>query len=76
MIKGRQIPVASECARKIDDLVQEMRAVADKLSKAGLHEDAHEVRKTADLFVCRSVALEGKARETYAAARRGEPIPT
>lgn len=74
-IKGRQIPVASDIARQLDDLKAKVVALEAQARKAGLVEDASAIDSLREHVYDVSSSLERKAREAYAAARRGEELP-
>lgn len=74
-IKGRQIPVASDIARQLDELKLKVVALEAQARKAGLENDASALSSLREHVYDVSSALERKAREAYAAARRGEELP-
>lgn len=75
LIKGRQIPIASGVATKVDDLKMKIVELRDELRKAGLEADARELDSVREHLYEISSGLERKARNAYAAARRGEELP-
>jgi hypothetical protein len=74
-IKGRQIPVASDISRQLDDLKMKVVALEAQARKAGLDDDASALSSLREHVYDVSHNLERKAREAYAAARRGEELP-
>jgi hypothetical protein len=74
-IKGRQIPVASDIARQLDELKLKVVALEVQARKAGLNDDANAIDSLREHVYDVSSKLERKAREAYCAARRGEELP-
>lgn len=74
-IKGRQIPVASDIARQLDDLKVKIYELATQARKAGLNDDANAIDSIREHVYDVSSKLERKARDAYCAARRGEELP-
>jgi predicted transcriptional regulator len=74
-IKGRQIPVASDIARQLDDIKMKINELTAQARKAGLNDDANAIDSIREHLYDVSSRLERKARDAYAAARRGEELP-
>lgn len=76
LLKGKQIPVACDLARKTNNVVNAVKLLADEARAAGLHEFAQAFDVIADGAARTSVELDCSARQTFVAARRGETLPS
>lgn len=74
-IKGHQIPVASDIARRLDELKEKVNELTAQARKAGLNDEASAIDSIREHLYDVSSSLERKAREAYCAARRGEELP-
>jgi len=74
-IKGHQIQVASDIARRLDELKEKVNELTAQARKAGLNDEASAIDSIREHLYDVSNILERKAREAYAAARRGEELP-
>jgi hypothetical protein len=72
MIKGRQIPVCSDAAKKIRRALDEVRAVEEDLRRAGLWSEAEKVSRATAGLSSSACDLDFAARDAFCAARRGE----
>lgn len=75
LLAGRQIPVASSIATKLTDLKMKVVELEREASKAGLTDAAREIDSVREHLYEIADRLERKARNSYAAARRGEELP-
>jgi hypothetical protein len=75
LIPGRQIPVASSIARRLEDLKEQVVKLHAEAERAGLHDDARELSSIREHLYEVADRLERKARNSYVAARRGEELP-
>lgn len=76
LLKGNQVNVASNVARKIEDLRMQIRGLEVVLRNAGLHEDAASISNLGQAMLDASSRLENKARSTFLAARNGVELPS
>lgn len=78
MIKGNQIPVASNVSRLLcnsEGVTSKLALLERELQLAGLNDHAQTLRSIRELVYEAASKLDQAARETYVAARRGEEIP-
>lgn len=75
LIAGRQIPVCSDAAKQLDEAAALIRKAQQKLQAAALYTEAERLRSMASLVTTESAHLEGLARNSFCAARRGEELP-
>lgn len=74
ILKAKQIAAASDASTAIAGLLKHMRAQFDKLRAAGLHARADKLEAAHHDLYMLATELAQDARETFAAARRGEVL--
>lgn len=74
MIKGYQIPICLDAAKRLSDNGRKLKSVAEQLDRAGLHEDASELYKLVEQLMVKVGTLDSRAAEAYNAARSGTDI--
>ena len=75
LLRKNQMAPAANIAQKMSDLYDKMRVLHDEMLKHGLHDDYSEMTKATDAFRSVKSSLDSKARNTFVALRRGEPVP-
>jgi hypothetical protein len=75
LLRKSQVAPAANIVQKLDDLATKLRLLHEDIARHGLSEDYVLMTKTMEAFHATRASLDRKARNTFVALRRGEPVP-